>query len=71
MEQYKTDMSVDEVNIQTAQSRLIRVLAQVVGTDGLTGRWHTVSAWSACRVPAQGAVHKKSSCSDAMMALPT
>jgi len=28
MEQYKTDMSVDEVTIQTAQTRLVRVPAQ-------------------------------------------
>jgi len=27
MEQYKTDMSVDEVTIQTAQTRLVRVPA--------------------------------------------
>jgi len=83
MEQYKTDMSVDEVIFQRAQSRLIRVpeqsAAQVVGTDCLTCRWHRLPdrslahsfRGSACRVPAQGAGAQKSLCSDAMMALPT
>lgn len=60
MEQYKTDMSVDEVNNQTAQSRLIRVPEQSATQKACTECLHRVLAQLAgkqCQHGVPGRVH--------------